>query len=62
MRIRDFFPFLKDEGEVIASWGEAKLVRLTDGRLELKGGSQDDRAAAREWMSLFCHEAVAGEI
>jgi len=62
MRIRDFFPFLKDEGEVIASWGEAKLVRRTDGRLELKGGSHDDRAAAREWMSLFCHEAVAGEI
>ena len=38
MRIRDFFPLFKDEGEIIASWGEAKLVRRADGRLELEGG------------------------
>jgi len=62
MRIRDFFPLFKDEGEIIASWGQAKPVRRPDGRLEPEGGSPDDRVAAREWMSLFCHEAVAGEI
>jgi hypothetical protein len=62
MRIRDFFPIFKDEGEIIASWGEAKLVRRVDGRLELKGGSRDDRVAARDgcpciamrqWREIF---------
>jgi hypothetical protein len=58
MRIRNFFPFLKDEGEVLASWGEAKLVKRLDGKLELKGGSKEDRGQAREWISMFWHEAV----
>jgi hypothetical protein len=58
MRIRHFFPAYKDEGQVIASWGEARLVKYLDGKLELKGGSKEDRGDAREWMSLFWHEAV----
>jgi hypothetical protein len=29
-----------------------------DGKLELNGGSKEDRIAAREWMSLFWHEEV----
>ena len=51
-----------DSGEVIASWGGAKLVKYLDGKLELKGGSKEDQAEAREWMSLFWHEAVVREI
>lgn len=53
-----FFPPYKDEGEVVASWGEAKLVRYLDGKLELRGGSKQDRCEAKEWISLFWHEAV----
>jgi hypothetical protein len=58
MRLSALF---RDEAEVVASWGEAKLIRYLDGKTELRGGSKDDRLAAREWMSLFWHEAVAGD-
>jgi len=56
-----FFPLFKDEGEVMASWGEAKLIRYLNGKSELRGGSEQDRAEAREWMSMFWHEAVVGD-
>lgn len=42
----------------IAKFGEARLVRTAGGKLELRGGSASDRAAAMEWISLFFHEAV----
>ena len=47
----------KDD-QLIASFGEAQLVKKLNGSLELRGGSCDDRTSAREWISLFCHEAV----
>jgi hypothetical protein len=53
-----FFPPFKDEGEVVASWGEAQLIKYLDGKTELRGGSDQDRAEAREWMSIFWPEAV----
>ena len=56
-----FFPPFKDEGEVIAAWGEAHLIKCLDGRLVLKGGSKEDRIAAREWISMFLSEAVVRE-
>jgi len=56
-----FFPLFKDEGEVVASWGEAQLIRYLDGKTELRGGSKEDRLAAQEWISLFWHEAVVGD-
>jgi len=46
------------EGEFIARIGESELIRHLNGRYELRGGSLDDRRAAREWISLFLHEAV----
>ena len=55
-----FFPLFQDEGEVVAGWGEARLIRYLDGKVELKGGSKEDRLAAQEWISLFWHEAVGG--
>ena len=55
------FPRFRDEGEVMASWGEARLIKYLDGKTELRGGSEQDRAAAEEWMSLFWHEAVVRE-
>ncbi len=44
-------------GETVASFGGADLLRHRDGRWELCGGSPGDHAAAREWCSLFEHEA-----
>ena len=55
------FPPFKDEGELIASWGEAELIRYLDGKVVLKGGSKEDRLAAQEWISMFWHEAVVRE-
>ena len=38
------------------------MIKYLDGKVELRGGSDQDRAAAQEWMSLFWHEAVVGEV
>ena len=59
MRMK-FFPPFRDEGEVVASWGQAQLIRYLDGKMELRGGSKEDRMAAHEWISLFWHELVVG--
>ena len=33
----EFYPPFRDEGEVMASWGEARLIEYLDGKLVLKG-------------------------
>ena len=60
MKMR-FYPPFTDEGEVVAAWGQAQLIRYRDGKTELRGGSEQERAEAREWMSMFWHEAVVGD-
>ena len=62
MRIRNILSLFKDEAELIASFGEADLVRYLDGRYELRGGSRDDRLTAKEWISMFCHDVVVREV
>jgi len=47
-----------NRGKLVASFGAARLIRHRDGRWELSGGSSADHAAAREWCSLFRHEAT----
>ena len=61
MSIRNLFRHLLGQGEVVASWGQAKLVKHLNGKLELRGGSKVDRGEAKEWISLFWHEAVVGD-
>lgn len=57
---KTFFPWFKDEGEIVASFGQAQLVKFLDGQYILRSGSQDDRLAAKEWIwfrqrgSEFC--------
>lgn len=58
MRMKDYFPRFADEGETIASFGQARLIKCLNGKLELRGGSRQERSEAREWVSLFLHEAV----
>ena len=60
MKTRFYTRFL-DEGEVVASGGQAQLIKFLDGKLELRGGTKEDRMAAREWLSLFWHEAIVRE-
>ena len=61
MRSKSYFPEFKDEGDVVACFGDAKLTRFLDGKTELHGGSIDDRAAAREWISMLWQEPVVYE-
>jgi len=61
MKIRNFFPEFEDEGEVVALFGQAKLVKYLDGKSELRGGSKEDLVAAKEWISMFWHEAEVRE-
>lgn len=58
MKIHRMFWLVRNEVRVIALFGDARLVQKHNGRVELMGGSPGDRAAAREWCSLFMHEAV----
>jgi hypothetical protein len=44
--------------EVIAEFGNSKLVKTEDGQLRLRGGTARDYLAAKEWVSLFFPEAV----
>jgi len=44
--------------ELITQFGGAMLVKTREGKFELQGGSADNRTEAKEWMSLFLHEAV----
>jgi hypothetical protein len=41
----------------LATFGDAQLVRDTSGRLELKGGSEEDRQQARLWARMFLTRA-----
>ena len=47
-----------DTAELVRIFGDAQLLRYPSGRWELRGGSAHDRMEAKEWISLFCHEAV----
>jgi hypothetical protein len=59
MKLRHLFPELeRRDGEIVAAFGSARLVKRLDSRFELRGGSEQDRAEAREWISLFLHEAL----
>ncbi len=42
---------------MVAYFGDAKLFNRLDGKLELRRGSDEDQATAREWMSRFMHGA-----
>ena len=44
--------------EVVRQFGDALLVRNSNGQHELIGGTNTDRTAAFEWVSLFAHEIV----
>ena len=58
MKINCCLPVLSAKRKVIARFGAAKLVRTPGCGYELHGGTDADHAEAREWVSLFFHEAV----
>jgi hypothetical protein len=48
----------KTSCRVVASFGRASLVRIAGCNYELRGASEEDFTAAKEWVSFFLHEAV----
>lgn len=61
MKIKNWLKQLRERSRVITRFGAARLVKTPDGQHELVGGTRSDRADAREWVSLFLHEAVVRE-
>jgi len=57
MKLNQLFP-RRLTGKTIQRFGNAALVRYRNGQHELIGGSNADRTAAFEWVSLFAHEIV----
>ena len=39
--------------ELIASFGGASIMRSLDGEYHIRGGTEQERAKALEWMNLF---------
>lgn len=58
MKFKNLIRPARAEGETIATFGAARLVKNLDGKFQLIGGTPDDRAAVREWCSHFIHEAI----
>ena len=48
---------LRKGDRIIARFGNAELFVDALGRTELRGGSKEDLLQAREWISIFYHEA-----
>jgi len=48
----------QSEDKILTTFGKARLIRKPTGRIELIGGSAEDRIVAKEWVSLFLHEAI----
>ena len=62
MNLKNYFlGFCNRKAETVAAFGQAKLIKTSDGKLELRGGTKDDIIAAREWISLFMHDEVIRE-
>ena len=57
MKNRVFQPLPTEGEQVIATFGEAKLVKV-DGKIQLRDGSMADRMEAMEWISLFMPDEV----
>jgi hypothetical protein len=57
MKLQNLVP-KRYRSQVVRQFGDAKLVRLPNGQHELLGGTDADRSAAFEWVSLFAHEVV----
>ena len=59
MKLKNAVPeLIENDSAIIASFGNARLIKMPTGHCELVGGTRDDRALAGEWISLFMHELV----
>ena len=51
---KDWYAFqTPPEDELLAGFGGAQLYRTADGKLVIRGGTEQDKAEAREWVRQF---------
>lgn len=59
MYLKHYYPpSFSDDGELIAKFGKARLVRYLNGKLALQGGSAADRSVAERWVATFFRTAL----
>jgi hypothetical protein len=49
---------LRNRNEVVATFGQAQLIRTLNGECQLKGGTEPHRLKAKEWVAMFVPEAL----
>ena len=59
MRLKHLWLQQETEHQVLAIFGDARLVRKLDGRMELRGGSDRDREEAQQWIERFMRPAAS---
>ena len=59
MKNRNHAPAIKtNRSYTVMLFGQAKLIQTAEGKLKLKGATRDERTEAKEFISLFMHDAV----
>jgi hypothetical protein len=48
----------RDREDVIAMFGQGRLVQLSRVRMELRGGSREDEIEAASWLAMFMPDVV----
>jgi hypothetical protein len=61
MKLKQLIESIMQETKIVARFGTARLIQMPSGRFLLVGGTTEERLAAREWASLFLHEAVLSD-
>lgn len=58
MKLKQLIESIVLQTKTVARFGTARLIKVSSGRFYLIGGTAEERLAAKEWASLFLHEAV----
>ena len=61
MKLTQLIEVITQQTRTVARFGTARLIQMPSGRFLLVGGTKEERLAAREWTSLFLHEAVLSD-
>ena len=61
MKLKQLVESICLQTKTVARFGKARLIKNSSGRFHLIGGTTEDRLAAKEWASLFLHEAVLSD-
>ena len=61
MKLNLLWQMRNQDGELLASFGGAQLVKHLDGTCEIRGGSPEERDEARDWVALFLHHVILRE-